>query len=246
MYVSVKPGPNNIEAKARMPGFKEAIAKATVSFGQTVDLVVKATSEGGTDIGAQFRIGLLNSAAKSYTSTDAKPVTLNNQKWGTYRITAPDEFKSAEGKFKFVSWSDGRKENPRSFDVFTDTEIRAVYASQFLVQVTSEFGRTTGTGYYAEGDIAQISIDSTSASSGLIDKTFAGWSGDFSNSAQGAQVKVDGPKVIKAEWQDSYLKLALIIGAVAAGGGIAYLKVLKPRKEAIQKTRAPDLDWYKS
>jgi len=246
MYVSAKPGPNSIEAKATLPGFKEAVAKANVAFSQNVDLIVKAVSQGGTDIGAQFKIGLLNSAAKSYTSTESKPVTLTKQKWGTYRITAPEEFTSAEGKFKFVSWSDGRTDNPRSIDVYSDVEVSAVYSAQFLVQVTSDYGRTTGTGYYNEGDIANISIDTTPVGSGIIDKTFGGWSGDISTSAQGAQVKVDGPKVIKAEWQDSYLKLALIIGALAAGGGIAYMKVLKPRKEAIEKTRAPDLDWYKS
>lgn len=246
VYVAAKPGTNMIQVKASQPGFKDAIAKGSVSFSQTVDLAVKAVSEGGTEIAAQFKIGGQNSAAKNVNSKEGSAARLDNVKWGTYRITAPDEFTSSSGKFKFVSWSDGATNNPRLIEVITDTEIKAIYSAQFMVQVSSDYGQTTGSGYYKEGDIAVISIDTLSVGSGLTDKTFAGWSGDFRSEAPGAQVKVDGPKEIKAVWQDNFLKMGLIIGAAAAGGIIAYAKVIKPRREAVQKSRAPDLDWYKS
>jgi hypothetical protein len=232
--------------KAIKPGYEQTIAKASSTLSQTVDVVVRAVSEGGTDIPAQFKIAAASTAVKSYNTLAEKPATFNNAKWGIYRITAPEEFANSAGKFKFVSWSDGRTENPRSFEVVQDTEIQAVYSAQFMLQATSAYGATTGSGLYNEGEIATISLGTTAISEGLIDKNFAGWSGDTMSDAQTTQVKMDGPKVITAQWQDSYLKLAILGAAVAGGGIMAYIKVLKPRKQMAEKARAPDLDWYKS
>jgi hypothetical protein len=245
-YISARPGANTIEVKAIKPGYEQTIAKASSTLSQTVDIVVRAVSEGGTDIPAQFKIAAATTAIKNYNSLAEKPVTFNNAKWGTYRITAPEEFTNSAGEFKFVSWSDGKTDNPRSFDVVEDTEIKAVYSAQFMLQATSAYGATIGTGLYNEGEIATISLGTTSISEGLIDKNFAGWSGDIRSDAQTTQVKMDGPKVITAQWQDSYLKLAILGAAIAGGGVMAYIKVLKPRRKLAEKARAPDLDWYKS
>jgi hypothetical protein len=245
-YISARPGANTIEVKAIKPGYEQTIAKASSTLSQTVDVVVKAVSEGGTDIPAEFKIAAATTAVKSYNSLAEKPVTFNKAKWGTYRITAPEEFTNSAGKFKFVSWSDGNTQNPRSFEVVQDTEIQAVYSAQFMLQATSAYGATTGTGLYTEGEMATISLGTTSITEGLIDKNFAGWSGDIRSDAQTTQVKMDGPKVITAQWQDSYLKLAILGAAVAGGGILAYIKVLKPRRQLAEKARAPDLDWYKS
>ena len=57
---------------------------------------------------------------------------------------------------------------------------------------------------------------------------------------------MDGPKSITAEWQNSYLKLFGIVGAVGAAGFVTFVKVVRPRRKAQEKARAPDLDWYKT
>jgi len=245
-YVSNLPGSNVIEVKATKPGFAETIVKTTISLSQTVNVLVKAVSEGGTEIAAPFKIAAASATSKTYNSNEGAPVKFTNAKWGAYRVSAPEEYSNPKGTYKFVSWKDGVTDNPRSFQVATDTTIEAVYSAKFLIQVTSDYGTTSGTALYQEGDKGTISIDITSASTGLIDKTFAGWSGDIRSDSPTTQVTVDGPKIIKAEWHDNYLKLAILAAGIGAAGIIAYIKVIKPRRERTAKQNAPDLDWYKS
>src|SRR5688572_21069285 len=57
---------------------------------------------------------------------------------------------------------------------------------------------------------------------------------------------MDGPQTIEVQWKDSFVKVGLLVGAVAVGGVIYYLKIYKPKKVREEKQRAPDLDWYKS
>jgi len=245
-YVSTLPGSNNIEVKATKPGFAETVARTTITLSQTVNVIVKAVSEGGTEIATPFKIAAASATSKTYNSDEGAPVRFTNAKWGAYRVSAPEEYSNSEGTYKFVSWKDGVTDNPRSFQVATDTTIEAIYSAKFLMQVTSDYGTTSGAGYYNEGDKATISIDTTSTSTGLIDKTFEGWSGDIRSESPTTQLTVDGPKVIKAEWHDNYLKLAILAAGIGAAGIISYIKFIKPRREQAAKKNAPDLDWYKS
>ena len=57
---------------------------------------------------------------------------------------------------------------------------------------------------------------------------------------------MDGPKTIKAEWKDNYVKLLGLLAAAGGGGFAAYFKVVRPKRMAQAKARTPDLDWYKS
>jgi hypothetical protein len=79
-----------------------------------------------------------------------------------------------------------------------------------------------------------------------IDSSFGGWTGDVRSASSNMNVLMDGPKSINAEWQNSYLKLFGIVGAMGAAGLVTFIKVIRPRRMAQEKARAPDLDWYKS
>jgi hypothetical protein len=245
-YTSTLPGKNTIEVKVTKPGFKETIIKSSITLEQDVNLIVTATSQAGRELTAQLKIQAPKGSAKNYNTKPGDSAELKNVNWGKYVITAPAEFTNSDGKFTFAHWSDGSTENPRSFEVVQDTTISAVYTALFHAEISSDYGLTQGSGNYREGEKITIGIDTTSVSTGLMDKTFAGWSGDIRSETQNAQVTMDGPKVIKAEWRDNYLKVALLAGGLGAAGVIVYLKVLKPRKQRAEKERAPDLDWYKS
>lgn len=240
-YIANRPGTNTIEAKVAMPGYKEGTAKSAISLSQNVNLVIKAASEGGRDIPSQLKVLALKGGAKTYNTQ----ATFKDAKWGAYTVTALDT-KNNSGEFKFVRWSDGETQNPRTFDVIRDDTITAVYSAKYMLQVSSEFGNTWGTGYYKEGDKATIGVDSTYASTGLIDKNFVGWSGDVSLASSTGQVAVSGPMVIKAEWQDNYLKVIILVGGLGGAGFYLYTKMIKPRRVKAEMARTPDLDWYKS
>jgi hypothetical protein len=241
IYIPNRPGTNSIEAKVIMPGYKEGAAKSGISLSQSLDLVIKATSESGRDIPAQLKVQALKTAAKTYNTQ----AVLKNAKWGPYTVTALDT-KNTSGEFKFVSWSDGETQNPRTFDVIRDDTLTAVYSAKYLLQVSSEFGNTWGAGYYNEGDRPVIGIDTAYVSAGLIDKNFAGWSGDILSESSTSQVTMNGPKVVKAEWQDNYLKVIILAGGSGGAGFYLYTKMIKPRKVKEKMTRMPDLDWYNS
>jgi hypothetical protein len=239
VYIPNRPGVNSIEAKVVMPGYRDGAAKSGISLSQSLDLVVKATSENGRDIPAQLKVQALRTAAKTYNTQ----AVLKDAKWGTYTITALDT-KNASGEYKFISWSDGETQNPRTFDVIRDDTITAVYSAKYLLQVASEFGSTWGAGYYSEGDRPVIGIDTTYVSAGLIDKNFVGWSGDILSESSTSQVTMNGPKVVRAEWQDNYLKVIILAGGAGGAGFYLYTKMIKPRRVKEKMTRTPDLDWY--
>jgi hypothetical protein len=81
-----------------------------------------------------------------------------------------------------------------------------------------------------------------------VDSSFSGWSGGaiLAPSSPATEVVMDGPKSVRAEWADSYVKLFGMVAAAGAGGFVAYYKVIKPKRDAAEKVKAPDLDWYKS
>jgi hypothetical protein len=95
-------------------------------------------------------------------------------------------------------------------------------------------------------------ISPTSETGILVDRSFAGWSGDLESQNSSVKVLMNGPKEVTAEWSDSYLKLILLLGA---GGGIGgyyfYKKKLRPylaTRAAMQQQeddKAPELDWFK-
>jgi hypothetical protein len=138
------------------------------------------------------------------------------------------------------------KENPRSIDIIDDSTVTAVYSAEYLLQLSSDKGKVSGGGYYAEGETAVASISPTEVIGFPVDSSFGGWAGDVRSPSPSTNVLMDGPKSINAEWQNSYLKLFGILGAVGAVGFVTFIKVIRPRRKAQEKAKAPDLDWYKT
>ena len=186
--------------------------------------------------------GTKNVAVKATSSA----LAFENAKWGTYKISVPDKLTLSDARYEFAEWSDGVKENPRSIEIVGDSTVTAIYSAEYLLQLSSEKGIVLGSGYYAEGETAVASISTTEVMGFPVDSTFRGWTGDVRSSSPTMNVLMDGPKSINAEWQNSYLKLFGIVGAMGAAGFVTFVKVIKPRRKAQEKARAPDLDWYKA
>jgi hypothetical protein len=243
MYIPTEPGRTAITVTASKPGYKLTTASYPITLDQTVDVYVAATTEAGKPIAVQAKI--TGSNTKTVNVKAGVPSGLDDVKFGTYKVGVPDEFTAAGARYTFVSWADGVTENPRTETVIRDSGFTAVYSADFLLAIATERGTVTGSGYYPEGSIAAFSISQTSFDGFPIDQTFAGWSGDVRVASPTGEVTMDGPKTITAEWSAGYIKLIALLGAAGGGGFVAYFKVLKPKKEAIQKAKAPDLDWYK-
>jgi hypothetical protein len=244
MYIPTEPGRNAIIITATKPGYKLTTATYPITLEQNVAVYVAAKTEAGKPIAVQAKIST-SSSTKTVNVKAGVPSGLDNVKWGTYKTSVPDEFTAPGARYQFVSWSDGVIQNPRTDNIIHDIGFTAVYSAEYALTAISERGAVVGTGYYPEGEKAAFSISQTRFEGFPIDTSFAGWSGDIKVASANAEILMDGPKTVMAEWDTSYLKLLAMLGAVGGGGFVAFQKVIKPKRDASRKSRSPDLDWYK-
>ena len=244
-YLPTLPGTNSIIIKVNKPGYKEATISSRIILDQTVTFVIGAQTLGGNDITAQMKVSSPGSS-KTLTARPGVPITFVEGKWGGYTLAPQKEIKTTNAIFEFSGWSDGATNNPRTIQVVDDSEIKAIYKAKYLLQLNDQNGFAQGGGYFEEGTTATISVAQKSIGGILVDKEFAGWSGDIISSSASTDVTMNGPKTVNVVWSENYLKIILIVAAAAGAGSFYYLKIFKPKKELEQKQRAPDLDWYKS
>jgi hypothetical protein len=241
-YVSPVPGQGKMAIVVSKAGYEDETVTLNLSVTKEISITIKAITEQNQ----RYVIAPIDVKGPTKSSAKSSPITMSNAKFGAYTLTPKAEIKTPEAIYTFVGWSDGSKANPRSFSIVDDAQITAVYSAQFMLKVENEFGTVTGGGYYPEGAKAPLSISPTSVSDILIDKNFAGWSGDVAVASPTTDVTMNSPKTVKAVWTDSYWKLIIIIGAAGGGGAAYYIKVFKPKRLTTERDKAPDLDWFKS
>ncbi|MGA2791503.1 MAG: zinc ribbon domain-containing protein [Candidatus Bathyarchaeia archaeon] len=105
------------------------------------------------------------------------------------------------------------------FTVTSDLNLTASYEEQFLVTVTSEYGRTVGSGWYDKGSEVTISVSPAFSTEGMLgaigfDSIMIGWIGSYSGFSPGNRLSfaVNSPVMLDAVWFDS--SLAIPIGVV--------------------------------
>lgn len=92
-------------------------------------------------------------------------------------------------------------ENPVILEVNSSFQIDSKYRRQYLLQLSSERSDVHGSGWYEEGSIAEISIEEVTVGAMPFKYMFTGWSGDLESNSTAAEVLVNGPKSIRAEWE---------------------------------------------
>lgn len=89
--------------------------------------------------------------------------------------------------------------------VNSPTTLRAAWKTQYLVTVTSPYGKPSGSGWYDIGSAASISIQPEIDYSNATRRLFNGWSGDtITESAPNMTVRVDAPRTLNAQWSTQY------------------------------------------
>jgi len=107
--------------------------------------------------------------------------------------------------------------------------VTALYGQQYYLNVQTDQGVSSGSGWYDSGSTAQIYVSTPISTSYGVSIVFNGWQGDIQSSSQSTSVLMDGPKNVVATWRtDStvlYLTIAAVIVAtlLIAGGVIAFL-----------------------
>ncbi|MBS7622230.1 cation:proton antiporter [Candidatus Bathyarchaeota archaeon] len=91
-------------------------------------------------------------------------------------------------------------ENPVKIEVNSSFQIDTKYRRQYFLQLSSDRSEVIGGGWYDEGSTAKISVRETTVGALPFKYIFAGWRGDLESNNTLAEVLVDGPKNIHAEW----------------------------------------------
>jgi len=107
--------------------------------------------------------------------------------------------------------------------------VTAVYGQQYYLNVQTDQGVASGSGWYDSGSTAQIYASTPVSTSYGVSIVFNGWQGDIQSNSQSTTVVMDGPKNVIATWRTDptvlYLTIAAVIVAalLIVGGLIAFL-----------------------
>ena len=77
----------------------------------------------------------------------------------------------------------------------------AFFSHQYYLSVESEHGSPTGGGWYDEGSLASVSIETEVSVSGSVYR-FQGWSGHVSSNSSRVTVLMDSPARLRAHWSE--------------------------------------------
>jgi len=106
---------------------------------------------------------------------------------------------------------------------------------QYKLNVLSDSGVTTGSGWYAQGTTVPIGVDA--GIDGLILNTLSGWDGaDIVYDGNTAQVIIDGPVTVSAKIEKNYSLLIGVIVIPILVIGVIVGKKFKKTTVIIEKT----------
>jgi hypothetical protein len=102
------------------------------------------------------------------------------------------------------------------------------YKDQYYVNVISNFGKPLGTGWYDSGTIANISV--IPGDDSILHHVFLGWQGQVIGDASqySAEILVDLPKVMVANWSVDYTDVSII--AIIAIAVLVMITIYKKRR----------------
>jgi len=107
----------------------------------------------------------------------------------------------------FRNWSDGGLRTHYIAPV-SDSTFIAYYDDSYYLNIQSDFGTTTGSGWYLAGTVAEFSVSPILVALGDDRFVFAGWngigSGHYSGAANPANATVRGPITETAIWREEH------------------------------------------
>ena len=161
---------------------------------------------------------------------------------GIHAISVPEIVQiDSTSRLKFNGWSDGSTQLTRTFDLESDSEISAIYVTQYLINATAD--STLQTGWYDQGTVLKFNVNSNQFvnSYRLLTGGFDGWynSNQLISKSPSASVTIDGPVNLTDRWNYlPYLPLVLIVAIVA-------VVLFFARRGNIRSPRLPDLKMLK-
>jgi len=194
-----------------------------------------------------------NYIAQHYLNVTVNPselATLSGSGWcdegaSVTTGTATAMIPSGSGtQYVFKTWLvDGTANlgNPVTIVMDAPHTVTAEYKTQYKLTVNSQYGTTSGSGWYDAGGTAEFSVTSSVPESGIMGSLgvkylFKSWTGDSSATTPQATVLMDSPKTVTALWTKDYTQFYALIGAI---GGIVIALIVVLIVVLRRKPKAP-------
>jgi hypothetical protein len=119
-----------------------------------------------------------------------------------------------ETRMLFAGWnSTSISNNPTTrITVNAPVHLLAVWKTQYLVTLNSEYGKALGGGWYDVGASAQTSVPAEIDYTNGTRRLFVGWLGDYSGATPTVALTVNAPKTLNAQWETQYLVTFAVTG----------------------------------
>lgn len=114
--------------------------------------------------------------------------------------------------------------------VFADRplNVTANWKTQYYLDIQSQEGMTTGSGWYDVGKIARVAMQTPTISQNFWSSVnFDGWIGDYEDEGTHATIIMNKPKVVIAQWKEDSspgIYNSLILAGLAIAGAVIYSK----------------------
>ncbi|MEM2841620.1 MAG: hypothetical protein QXN62_08700 [Candidatus Bathyarchaeia archaeon] len=147
----------------------------------------------------------------------------------------------------FDSWTLDRsliKNSTTDIVLNSSVEAKAEYHKEYYLQVRSDYGTPSGSGWYKEGSIANIEVEKELPSEGFMGflggkRIFDGWSGDVASRVNAADVKMDSPKTVSAKWREDYSRPHTILALTAIIIVVTSIAIYRSSTAIISKRTPP-------
>jgi hypothetical protein len=167
-----------------------------------------------------------------------------------HSIEAPENVSMTDGwRALFLGWNGTDHENPKTILVRNDLSLTVDYHDEFRLDVVSEVGQVSGTGWYDAGTVAAFSVPLIVPQEGIgglvgMRWKFTRWSGDIASTDHSESVVMNRPYRVVANWVADYQQIyyfvigaaVLIVAAVAAFFGLRITR--KPSEQPSEEPSA--------
>lgn len=154
-----------------------------------------------------------------------QPVSLswkNDSTVHTFGIPDVSVYETSGKRYAFETWNDLDKNNIRSIKAkeIKNTQFLALFKTQYLLTVISDYGTTKGGGWYSMGEIAEFTLEDSAVQLSEDNRlVFDGWSAGFLPESMKNHIEIKGPTVVVASWKEQFrVNVASDIGHVRGSG----------------------------
>jgi hypothetical protein len=179
------------------------------------------------------------------------PIQLPLQR-GTHTISVPTTAQmNSTTRLSFNGWADGFVGPNRTVTIQTTSTYKAVYVTQYLLEISGQPSSASSQDWYDAGSIATISVPQTEPMPGILGllggkQGFQGWyeNNQLLSNSPSSVIIMNKPHTLTVVWTADYTLPIVIAGLVLVALGLAYFVISRKRPKANPRIAGaePDLD----